>query len=456
MMADGISYSVKRVWIKNFKSVMNLELDLIPGINLLVGPNGSGKTNILEAIYFLYKTLVEEAGKTPYMPHTPKYWSPEDLVYLRDPGTNICLGIEIVFRDNKADKTILDLKVMVTYSILGETITPIKYDLSFNDLTFVEVSLDRLKIKIHRQLYEEVNGDKVIKSKYTFKNDFYILEKPWGHPISPPLFLNAIAPGIRKLRIIDEKIVLEEFAPYLSGSPFMDYVIKLYKRIREPRLWRDIPVGITGVYRFLTRELLNKILLLRHPDIGALREPKPITGESRLNERATNLAPVLLTLIGRGGGWPKRISYMLSQLFPGLKFRLDTKFGRTVLVAEENGLPLSPSNIPDGAIKLLSILTAIELGPSILLIDEIENSLHARMLEYIVDELNSLRQPVIVATHSPIVVDLVGLERILIVRKEPNSGTIVERISDPVKLSNELKELGIALSDYIFYRKTYV
>ena len=78
------------------------------------------------------------------------------------------------------------------------------------------------------------------------------------------------------------------------------------------------------------------------------------------------------------------------------------------------------------------------------------------MLEYIVDELNSLRQPVIVATHSPVVVDLVGLERILIVRKEPDKGTIVERIGDPEKLSNELKELGIALSDYIFYRKTYV
>jgi len=455
-MIDNVSYSVEKIWIKNFKSIKDLRLELKPGINLLVGPNGSGKTNILEAIYFLYKTLVEEAGKTPYMPHTPKYWSPEDLVYMRDPSANISLGIEAVFRINKTGEKIFDLKVMVTYGVLGGTITPIKYDLSFNDLTFIKVSLDRIEIKIHKELYEEINGNKVISSKYVLKDDFYVLEKPWEHPISPPLFLNTIAPGIRKLRIIDEKIVLEEFMPHLDKTPFIDYVIKLYKRIHGPRLWRDIPVGITGIYRFLTRELLNKILFLRHPDIGALREPKPITGESRLNERATNLAPVLLALIGRRGGWPERISYMLSQLFPGLKFRLDTKFSRTVLVAEENGLPLPPSNIPDGAIKLLSILTAIELEPSILLIDEIENSLHARMLEYIVDELNSLRQPVIVATHSPIVVDLVGLERILIVRKEPNRGTIVERISDPVKLSNELKELGIALSDYIFYRKTYV
>ncbi|MCX8136723.1 AAA family ATPase [Pyrobaculum aerophilum] len=43
--------------IENFKSIRRLELKLRPGVNLLVGPNASGKTNILEAIYSFHKAL---------------------------------------------------------------------------------------------------------------------------------------------------------------------------------------------------------------------------------------------------------------------------------------------------------------------------------------------------------------------------------------------------------------
>ena len=75
--------SVKKIVLRNFKSIKELSIDVRKGINLLVGPNAGGKTNILEAIYFLRKALVEEASKTPYLPHAPKYWSPLDLVYMR-------------------------------------------------------------------------------------------------------------------------------------------------------------------------------------------------------------------------------------------------------------------------------------------------------------------------------------------------------------------------------------
>lgn len=100
-------------------------------------------------------------------------------------------------------------------------------------------------------------------------------------------------------------------------------------------------------------------------------------------------------------------------------------------------------------------MTAIELNPTILLIDELENSMHARMLEYVIDELNTLDIPVLIATHSPVVVDLVGPERVIIVDKRPVTRTVIEKIEDPEKLSKKLKELGVALSDYIFLSKTY-
>ncbi len=139
--------------------------------------------------------------------------------------------------------------------------------------------------------------------------------------------------------------------------------------------------------------------------------------------------------------------------FPGVSIRLEVGMGRVALAAEEDGVKLNP-NMPDGLIKLLAISTAASLGPSILLIDEIENSMHAALLEYIIDMLNSLGVPVLVATHSPLVVDMVGPERIIIVRREPGGPTRLERLSDKKEVLKKLAEVGVSLGDAVFYRLT--
>ena len=46
----------KQLSIRQFKGFNSLELNLFPGINCFVGDNGMGKTNILDAIYYLSMT----------------------------------------------------------------------------------------------------------------------------------------------------------------------------------------------------------------------------------------------------------------------------------------------------------------------------------------------------------------------------------------------------------------
>ena len=41
---------LKRVHIKNYKAIEELDIDLKPGVNLLIGDNGTGKTSVLEGI----------------------------------------------------------------------------------------------------------------------------------------------------------------------------------------------------------------------------------------------------------------------------------------------------------------------------------------------------------------------------------------------------------------------
>ncbi|OYT37455.1 MAG: hypothetical protein B6U89_07270 [Desulfurococcales archaeon ex4484_58] len=85
----GNKVFLKSIRIRNFKSIEDLTLELKPGINLFVGANRAGKTNILEAIRFLYKALIADANKTPYLPHRPHYWDPLDLVFKKDPSRYI-------------------------------------------------------------------------------------------------------------------------------------------------------------------------------------------------------------------------------------------------------------------------------------------------------------------------------------------------------------------------------
>ena len=44
---------LRRLWLRDFRSYDELELDLAPGLTVVVGENGTGKTNLLEAAGFL-------------------------------------------------------------------------------------------------------------------------------------------------------------------------------------------------------------------------------------------------------------------------------------------------------------------------------------------------------------------------------------------------------------------
>ena len=49
---------ISKVHLKGYKSIKDLEIDFKPGLNIIIGPNGSGKTNFLE--------FIEEANDSMY------------------------------------------------------------------------------------------------------------------------------------------------------------------------------------------------------------------------------------------------------------------------------------------------------------------------------------------------------------------------------------------------------
>jgi putative ATP-dependent endonuclease of OLD family len=81
---------LKKLKIKNFKSIEDSEIVFTPGINVIFGENGTGKTNIVKAILKLLG---------PTYPG-PNSFSKEDY-YLFDEGKNIT--IELIFSDGNGD-----------------------------------------------------------------------------------------------------------------------------------------------------------------------------------------------------------------------------------------------------------------------------------------------------------------------------------------------------------------
>jgi predicted ATPase len=53
---------ITKIEVDGFKSLSGFELNLNSGLNILVGPNGSGKTNIVLFFEFLSKLTTNQVG----------------------------------------------------------------------------------------------------------------------------------------------------------------------------------------------------------------------------------------------------------------------------------------------------------------------------------------------------------------------------------------------------------
>lgn len=467
---------VRRLIIRNFKSIRELELGLSTGLNVLVGANAAGKTNVLEAVAFMRRALVDAAEKVPYRPHVPGYWSGLDVVYGRDSSSIVELGIGLSYYWLSGEEwmeTGVILVAGLAYNAGSDTLEPVYYRVRIGlgeEYTEAMVGGNGVRVVMPSRLLVEARSRAAgieaglisgslqdILGKYSIGDGRAWLDIGWGAEPPKPLLPRPLgSPSLRFAECREGVCIGAERSLWLKD--FYVYAFRA-RRVEEPRglALRQLPAPPSPLTALsgIVPQALSSVVLLRHPDIGAISEPARFTGSDRLDERARNLAEVLLTLQSRRGRLPERIERALRELFPDTRIWVESRFGSVVLVGEEGGVELPPACMPDGLIKLVAIMLAAELGPSVLLIDELENSMHAKLLEYVVDELNTLPVPVIVATHSPIVVDLVEPGRVLVARKEPGRGTTVKRVGNIDELRKRLSEEGIALSDHIVYGETY-
>ncbi len=238
----------------------------------------------------------------------------------------------------------------------------------------------------------------------------------------------------------------------------MGYVVGLDKSILfampnkgEDKSEEERPALPSRIFTELS-DAIDHMIVLRHPNLKDMKSPTIPKREEVLSEYCGNLHNILYNwFFENNGKLPERIEMAMAQLFPGIQLKVSlSPDGRTCLKIFEDGILLDPPSIPDGLYKILAILTAIELKPTLLAIDELENSLFAEALEFITDELRNSNATVIITTHSPVIVDMARLEE-LIISEKSSEGTVFKRIKDPEKVRSELRTQKITQSESWLY-----
>jgi DNA replication and repair protein RecF len=100
--------TITQLYLLDFKNYFETTLSFSPNLNVLVGKNGSGKTNLLEAIYFLAFTKSPLAINDQHCIHEGEVQSVIRGKFLRDNkeyelSCGLQVGLKKVFRENGVD-----------------------------------------------------------------------------------------------------------------------------------------------------------------------------------------------------------------------------------------------------------------------------------------------------------------------------------------------------------------
>nr|WP_206206074.1 AAA family ATPase [Thermococcus sp. JdF3] len=414
---------MKKLIVKNFKSLRDCEIEL-DKFNVLIGANASGKTNLVEVFKLLRKIYVER-DTNPFL----DWWGYNNVVWAGKEELPITVGMLF-------DVDGYDVYFETTFTGTGGSFRLIHEILDISEYVTLEKEGSQFVIRYSNNFYRAIKESPGLLAD--IKHELVVNAPP------KKSILTLLSPEEPARAFFSEFLgKLFGVVPLLeteSGDKKDLFVV-------FPRIEEDLVVFVFMREFF---EMFNSPYL-RQINIEDVKTPKFPKKETILNADASNLIPLLYNIWLREGRLPEGIAGPLSIAFPNTRvfFQL-TEDGRVMMKVFENDLELAPPGISDGFYKVLAILTAAYLNPPLLIIDEIENSLHPETLELIIDTLRESESQVIITTHSPIVVDIVEPSDLVLVDKE-NGETVFRRIKDPERIKKFLNEKGLTLSEGWLY-----
>lgn len=346
---------LKSIVLKRFHSIHSERIELSNPL-FLVGCNGSGKSNLVDAFSFL-----SEASEIPLQTVIDRRGGIHSLV-TRRPGERLRPKSGTWYLSSEEQDVVptvglrVELENLLGYE--GETKTA--------HFAFELAMLSRYSFKILREQC-------IVQGK----------QKIWYDRRE-----NSFESNVDFLKNFDAR-----FVP--ASSLFLQTIGGLYPFVIVQQFLKAM-----GVYSIEPGKLRN----MQDPDIG-----------TSLRADGRNATSVLLEIIGGSRDLALRISELLAAISPGMKRVFPVRQGKQLTLkfiqewGEGKSLDFDAFSMSDGLLRALGLILAIYQPnrPTVAVIEEPEASIHPGALGVILDLLRDAarRMQVIVTTHSPDVLD---------------------------------------------------
>lgn len=384
---------IKNIKLEQFFSFGKvIECDLNKDVNILIGINGSGKSNFLKAIRLLYEGII---GKDGFEFIFQKEWSGFD---------SICN-----FSNERADG------IKLTY----------EFD---KDSLYKSVNGKGYKFKSN-PIYE-ITINRSGSGGY-FLSEIIYNKEPEKKGKAPFTYLEMRNGKGRISTREKNKVGLQYFPEKETDIPFKSEELIL-RQISDPARYYPL---------FTLKAAIEQIVVYSNFDTtlnSPIRQLSSFSIERKLTQNGSNLVQILQRIKNHHSMSYDKIEGLLQSINPNFKdISFDFIGSKSLLVLREKNLTRSVpvEHISDGTLRyllLISILYNPERG-SLICIDEPETGLHPDMINTVSQAIKYASQngsQLIIATHSPILLNQFDLDDIWIFEKNKDNETEILSTSE--------------------------
>lgn len=377
---------ISKITLENFFSFREpTTIELNSGVNILLGINGSGKSNFLKAIQLLYESIIGKGLEEVFL----KKWS----------------GFNTVANFNDDGKDYIKLSFEFERDAINKITTQEGYLFPTNPI--YEIKICKLG-QTSYYLKEKLSAPSIRANE----TDFIFMEMDDGRGIISTREEGKVAwqrypQENKKLTFKSTEAVLRQIS-----DPERFYPLFTLKRALEE----------VSIYYYFNTTFSSPI-----------RQPSSYGTETKLLPDGRNLMTILNQIKNNHSLDYDKIEEAIKKINPHFKDINSAAFGsKLYLVLREECLAKSVSieQISEGTLSyllLLSILFNPERG-NLVCIEEPETNLHPDMINTISNAIKqaSKETEIIITTHSPLLLNLFEIEDVLIFEKSDRNETVVK------------------------------
>ena len=406
---------IKKLHIENFKSLGKVDVELSEDVNIFIGKNNSGKSNIIDALMFLsgivggnVSDAINERGGF------------KEIVLGKDVGNEIKFDSEIAISAEEMSTLFskLQLEPEISFDEFRKSIS--------NKIRYT-AKLRESYTLFQEEVYIYFNGNDILYAKGFWNKGTYNIQ-----------IIKDLKEGINNRNW--------ELTSHGGGAPPESI---LYSSTRHSPI-----------------ESKENLLLSLHDFIGLFKNLNPVrnssgsmkvSGGAELTPDGSNLPQVLNSIASSDRGLFDTIMKSAGDIIGEIaEIRAPLKRGSeytylSIVESQFDNIEFSWRHISSGAKEILYLITLLHTTPkgSLLMIEEPEIHLHPeatnKFLSLIEKICENDDRQVLITTHSPLLVDAVSFDKMHIVTKQ-NGVTHVNSFKDFTSIEKKLVKQGILKS----------